>query len=82
MLSDKGLIETTERLLIEQPEIFDALTEFERIKKVPKFTYKKRVNFTLDPEVFRKFRKACDRKGIKMSTRIEQLIREDVKNVK
>ncbi len=81
MLSDKGLIETTERLLVEQPEIFDALMEFERIKKIPKFTYKKRVNFTLDPEIFRKFRKACDENGIKMSTKIEQLIREYLKNL-
>ena len=49
MLSDKWLINNTERLLREQPEIFAALLEFERIKRVPKFTYKKRVNFTLDP---------------------------------
>ena len=42
MLSDKGLIEHTRRLLKEQPEIFEALLEFERTKRVPKFTYKKR----------------------------------------
>lgn len=80
MLSDEGLIKNTERLLKEQPEIFEALLEFERTKKVPKFTYKKRVNFTLNPELFRKFRDSCEKKGIKMSTRIEQLMREDVNN--
>ena len=79
MLSDKGLIETTERLIREQPEVFDALLEFERIKRVPKFTYKKRVNFTLDPELFKKFNSYCEKKGIKMSTKIEQLIRKEIR---
>ena len=78
MLSGKGLIKTTERLMKEQPEIFDALLEFERTGKILKFTYKKRVNFTLDATLFRKFRSYCEKKGIKMSTRIEQHIREDV----
>ena len=80
MLSDEGLIKNTEKLLKEQPEVFEALMEFERTKKVPKFTYKKRVNFTLDPELFRKFRDFCDKKGMKMSTRIEKLMEEDVRN--
>ena len=79
MLSDKELIKTTERLLKEQPEIFDALLEFERTKRLPKFTYKKRVNFTIDSTIFNKFRSYCEKNGIKMSTRIEQHIREDLK---
>ncbi|MEW6063465.1 MAG: hypothetical protein AB1571_03815 [Nanoarchaeota archaeon] len=79
MLSDEGLIKTTERLLKEQPEIFDALLEAEKLKRVPKFTYKKRVNFTLDPMLFKKFREYCEKHGIKMSTRIEQHIKEDIK---
>ncbi len=77
MLSDKELIKTTDRLLREQPEIFDALLEFEKTGRVPKFTYKKRVNFTLDSALFSKFRDFCSKRGIKMSTRIEQKIRED-----
>lgn len=78
MLSGKELIKTTERLMKEQPEIFDALLEFERTGKIPKFTYKKRVNFTIDANLFRKFRAYCEKNGIKMSTRIEKHIREDV----
>ncbi|MDP4012437.1 MAG: hypothetical protein Q8R00_02420 [Candidatus Nanoarchaeia archaeon] len=78
MLSDEEMLKTTERLLREQPEIFDALLEFERTKKVPKFTYKKRFNFTLDPLLINKFKVFCEKKGIKMSTRIEQYIREDI----
>lgn len=81
MLSDKGLIENTKRLLKEQPEIFDALLEFERTRRVPKFTYKKRVNFTLDPILFNKFKNYCEKEGIKMSTKLEQYIREKMSNL-
>ena len=78
MLSDKELIKTTERLLKEQPEIFEALMEFERIKRIPKFTYKRWFNFTLDPLLMGKFKTYCEKKGIKMSNRLEQHIREDI----
>lgn len=79
MLSDREMLKTVDRLIKEQPEIFDALLEFERTKRVPKFTYKKRVNFTIDAELFRRFRQYCNKHGIKMSARIEQHILEDVK---
>ncbi|MBI2672564.1 hypothetical protein HYX16_06540 [Candidatus Woesearchaeota archaeon] len=78
MLSGKEMIKFTDRLLKENPEVFEALIEFEKTGRVPKFTYKKRYNFTIDPELVNKFRVFCEKKGIKMSTRIEQHIREDI----
>ena len=30
----------------KHPEIFSALEEFERTKKIPKFTYRKRIDIT------------------------------------
>ena len=82
MLSDKGLIETTERLIRESPEVFDALLEFERTKRVPKFTYKKRVNFTLDSYIFKEFNRHCSEQGMKMSTKVETLILNELKKTK
>lgn len=78
MLSDKELIKFTDKLLREQPEIFESLLEFERTGRVPKFTYKRRYNFTINPALFNKFKNFCEKKGIKMSTRIEQHLKEDV----
>jgi len=78
MLSDKELIKFTDKLLREQPEIFESLLEFEKTGRVPKFTYKKRYNFTIDPVIFNKFKDFCERNGMKMSTRIEQHLKEDV----
>ena len=77
-LSGKKLIETTDRIIKEHPEIFNALLEFEKTGKVPKFDYRGLYNFTLDPVLFNKFRTYCGKNGIKMSTRIEQHIREDI----
>ena len=79
-ISDKEFISLTNKIIKEKPEVFEALLEFERTKRVPKFTYKKRYNFTLDPELIKKFKKYCEEKGIKMSTRIEQHLREDINN--
>lgn len=78
MLSDKEFVLLANKIIKEKPEVFEALLEFERTKKIPKFTYKRRYNFTLDPELFKKFKNYCEKKGIKMSTRIEQHLMEDI----
>ena len=54
MLSDKELLKTTEKLLKEKPEVFEALLEFERTGKLPKLNYKERANFTIDSELLRR----------------------------
>jgi len=79
MLSDKELIRTTDRLIKEQPEIFDALLEAEKTGRVPKFTHKKRIDITIDSEILRKFREVCRKQGYKISNRIERLIIQDIK---
>jgi len=60
------------------PEYFEALVEFEKTKKLPKLKYKERANFTIDSDLLKKFREFCKGKGMKMSPRIEYLIRKDV----
>jgi TRAP-type C4-dicarboxylate transport system substrate-binding protein len=42
----------------------------------------KRVNMTLDPEVFEEFRKYGERKGIKISTWVTQKMKEFVEEEK
>ena len=79
MLSNKGLLETTERVMKEHPEVFEALMEFERTGKLPKLKYKERVNFTIDAELMRNFRSYCNKKGYKMSTLLESLIDKKIR---
>ena len=77
-LSGKELIKNTDKLIKEQPEIFEALLEAERTGRVPKFTHKKRIDITIDSETLRKFREFCRKKGYKLSTRIEKLVIQDL----
>ena len=78
MQSDK-ILKNVRRIVKEHPEYFEALVEFERTKKLPKFSYKKRVNFTLDEKLFRKFREYCRSQGFKMSSFLEKIIYEKIK---
>lgn len=78
MLQGKRIVERAKKIIKEHPEYFEALVEFERTKKLPKFKYKKRVNFTIDADLIRKFRSYCEKNGYKMSARIEKYISDEL----
>ncbi len=69
-------VETARRLIREHGDLFDALLAFERTRRLPKLKRKTRVNFTLDSDLYRAFRSACARRGLKMSNVLEALLRE------
>ena len=79
MLSGKKLLENAKKSLILYPEIFDALEEYDRTHRLKKINYKERANFTIDSTLLQSFRAYCRKKGIKMSTKIEQFIVEELK---
>jgi len=74
-----NILKNVKRIVKEHPEYFEALIEFERTKKLPKFSYKRRVNFTIDENLFRKFREYCRSQGFKMSSFLERIIYEKIK---
>ncbi|MBI4918996.1 hypothetical protein HY837_03635 [archaeon] len=65
----------------KHPEIFSALEEFERTKKIPKFTYRKRLDITIDENILRKFKEYCRQQGFNMSRLVEKHILEELKTV-
>jgi len=75
----RPILKIAKEIIKKHPEYFEALLEFERTKKLPKFTYKKRVNFTIDENLFREFRNFCEKKNLKMSGVIEKLISNSLK---
>ena len=79
MPQNKKPIDLAREAIAEHPEAFDALMEFEKTKKLPKFTRKKRANFTISDDVFRQFRRYCEENGMKMSTKLEQLMLDTLK---
>lgn len=59
----------------------DLLTVFEELDRTGTFrkpVYKKRVNFTIDEELFNRFRNYCKKKGISMSFKIEEYMKKEI----
>ena len=79
MLLGKQIVEKARKIIRENPEYFEALVEFEKTKKLPKLNYKTRVNFTIDVNIFKRFRAYCRKKKLKMFSMIEQFIFPNIK---
>jgi len=77
---DSPILKVARRIVKEHPDWFEALVEFERTKRLPKLSYKQRANFTIDSELLRKFRIYCQNHGYKMSSQLERLIMQELKN--
>ncbi len=74
MSSDK--VERAKKLIALHPEWFDALGIYDETGKLPRFPTKVRINFTIDEELYHKFRQFCKRNGFKMSQMVEKKILE------
>lgn len=74
MSSDK--VGRAKKLIALHPEWFDALGVYDETGKLPRFPTKVRVNFTVDEELYHKFRQFCKRSGFKMSQIVEKKILE------
>ncbi|MBI2549817.1 hypothetical protein HYV83_01395 [Candidatus Woesearchaeota archaeon] len=76
---DKKVFELAKKLPDIMPEPFKALEEYDRTHKLRRWDNKVRVNFTLDPNLYSRFRTYCEKGGYKMSTLVEKLIKEAVR---
>jgi hypothetical protein len=82
MLSGKKLLKNVDIVLAKYPEIFDALEEYDRTHRLKKIKFKERANFTIDSNLLNEFRKYCQSNSMKMSTKIEKLIKNELKKPK
>lgn len=60
------------------PEMFDALEEYDRTHRLKKINYKERANFTIDSSLLHRFREYCRKKGMKMSSKVEQYMEKEL----
>ncbi len=74
MLSKKKLKQLGE----ENREYLEALEEFDRTGQLHKIHSKERFNFTIDGLLMLQFRDYCEKNNFKMSTIVEQLIKEKI----
>ena len=73
----KKFLETADRILREKPEMFEALMEYERTKRI---RTKERLNFTIDRSLASQFKKFCREHAYNMSAKVEQAMREMMKD--
>jgi len=76
-----AFIDKAKKIIKENSELFEALEEYDRTRKLRKASYKQRVNFTIDEKVFAKFKHYCMENGIKMSSKVELMIKEFIERV-
>lgn len=74
-----SLVERAKKIIERKRDLFIALEEMDKTGKLSKLRYKKRQNFTIDEEVMKRFRDYCRKRGIKMSTKVEDLISKEIK---
>ena len=75
---DKKVFEMARRMPDIMPEMFTALEEYDKTRTLKRWGNKVRVNFTLDPTVYGKFKRYCEKEGYKMSTVVERLISKKI----
>lgn len=75
-----SVVEKAKKIIDKNQDMFIVLEELDRTGKFRKRSYKKRVNFTIDEDLFNKFRNYCKKKGIKMSTKLEQYIKKELES--
>ena len=76
------LLKNALRGIRKYPELFSALEEFERTKKIPKFTYRKRVDITLDENLLREARVYCEKNSISFSRVVERGLKKELFGVR
>ena len=62
------------------PEIFTQLKEYKIRKNIKKIEHKTRINLTIDPIIYQSFKNFCECNGMKISSKVEQMMKETIKN--
>ena len=78
-MSSNRVLKKIDKIIKENPRMFEALLEFERTKKLPKLVYRERINLTIDGNLLRKFKRYCQEHGYNMSRLIEKHIKKELK---
>lgn len=71
-------LDRAKQFIKENPRMFSALEEYDRTRKLPRLTYRKRINLTIDQDILKKFKKYCEENNYNMSRLIEKHIKEEL----
>ena len=71
-------LDRAKQFIKENPRMFSALEEYDRTRKLPRLTYRERINLTIDQDILRKFKEYCRKNNYNMSRLIEKHMREEL----
>ena len=71
-------LKTAMKVIKDHPEVFEALEEYDRTRKLRKTTYRERLNITIDANLLRKFKRHSQERNLNMSRVIEKHIKEEL----
>ncbi len=77
-----SFLEKAKEVIAKNQDVLTVFEELDRTGRFKKRIYKTRVAFTIDEELFNKFRNYCKQNGINMSGRIENYMRKELDNIK
>jgi len=75
----KTFFDKAKKVIAENQDMLTVFEEFDRTGRFRKRTYKVRPSFTIDEDIFNKYRNYCKKNGISMSARIEKFLKEELK---
>ena len=75
----QSFYDKAKKVIAQNQDMFTVFEELDRTGRFRKRTYKKRADFTIDEDILIKFKNYCKKNNIKMSAKIESLIREELK---
>ena len=77
-----SFLEQAKKVIAKNQDLLNVLEEYDRTGKLRKHTYKTRVNFTVDEDLFNAFRSYCKKNGINMSAKMESYMKKELEKKK
>lgn len=77
-LFDKKFWDISKTVYERYKDLFQQLEDYDKTHKLRKIRYKKRVDLTIDAQLWNKFKNYCQKKGMKMSNVVENLIEHEI----
>ncbi len=77
-MSESKYAHLIKKMVRENPEVFEALVEFEKTGKLPRLSYRQRINLTIDVDLLKNFKRYCREHSYNMSRLIEKHMKEEL----
>ena len=81
MMFVENFFNNVKNIINKYPEIFHNIKLYRDHKKLKRIEYKLKINLTIDPAVYEKYREYCYKRGFKVSSRIESLMKEELDRI-